>query len=45
MKDYEELLDRISEEYFRQERKEEPKKLFYLNFPPSHSNKERSTDK
>ena len=42
---HEELLDKISEEFFRRKWMEEAKKLIYLNFPPGHSNKERSPDK
>jgi hypothetical protein len=45
MDKHEKLLDRVSELYLRREREEEAKKLFYLNFPPGQSNKERSSDK
>ena len=45
MKDFEELLDRISEEFFRRERTEEAKKLFYLEQARNKTPKGRSPDK
>ena len=44
MDEYEKLLNRVSDLYFRRERKEEAKKLFYLRQDRNRTAESRSSD-